>query len=172
GAARVSWDKDPTRAERLLDWLETNVDDRIKLFSDSTQDAAQEGRKKKKGKTPKIAYYKMIAEKVFSVDADESLRADYQKKPIRYARSVENYIKRLRKRYGEINKELGQTGAGLRVEDVEPGSEIENKIQTIKAEFPQWERLHGFWRTLPNFNPFTVSSEPGQNIADQAITLI
>ena len=35
-----------------------------------------------------------------------------------------------------------------------------------------WERLHGFWRTLLNFNPHTVSSEPGQNLAGKACTLL
>ncbi|KAJ7469520.1 hypothetical protein FB451DRAFT_1176760 [Mycena latifolia] len=172
GAARVSWDKDPTRAERVLDWLHNNVDYRVKLFSDSTQDAVAEGRKKKTGKTPKMFYYGLMADAVFSVDADASIREDYNKKPSRYARSVENFIKRLRKRYGEINKELGQTGAGLRVEDVVPGSEIANKIEKIRVDFPYWEQLHRFWRTLPNFNPFTVSSEPGQDIADQALALL
>jgi hypothetical protein len=34
--------------------------------------------------------------------------------------------------------------------------------------FPAWPRLHGFWRTLPNYNPFTVSSEPGQDMAGAA----
>ncbi|KAJ7085306.1 hypothetical protein C8R44DRAFT_752903 [Mycena epipterygia] len=156
GAARVFWDKDPTRTDRLLEWLTTNVDDRVKLFSDSTQDAVKEGRRKKTAKTSKMTYYQKIADAVFAVDASESVREDYKKKPERYARSVENYIKR------DVNKELGQTGAGLRVEDVVAGSDIGNKI----------EQLHGFWRTLPNFNPFTVSSEPGQDIAEQALALL
>jgi len=32
--------------------------------------------------------------------------------------------------------------------------------------------LHGFWRTLPSFNPFTASSEPGQDLAGAARALI
>ncbi|KAJ7487735.1 hypothetical protein B0H11DRAFT_1913324 [Mycena galericulata] len=104
GAARVFWEKDATRTERLLDWLTTHVDERIKLFSDSTQDANEAGRRKKTGKTTKMTYYSMMADAVFSVDAD-------LKKPVRYARSVENYVGRLRKRYRDVNQELGQTGA-------------------------------------------------------------
>jgi hypothetical protein len=34
--------------------------------------------------------------------------------------------------------------------------------------FKWWPRLHGYWRTLPNFNPYTVSSDPGQNLSDEA----
>ena len=38
--------------------------------------------------------------------------------------------------------------------------------------FPWWERLHGFWRTLPNFNPFTVTSQPGQDMAMEAVEML
>jgi len=38
-------------------------------------------------------------------------------------------------------------------------------------EFPYWERLHGYWRTLPNFNPHTVTSEPGQPLENEAMAL-
>ena len=48
-----------------------------------------------------------------------------------------------------------------------------NKANVLLAEreketFPWWERLHGFWRTLPNFNPYTVTSGHGQDIAMDA----
>jgi hypothetical protein len=94
GAARVFWDKDVTRTERLLDWLTVNADDRLKLFSDSTQDANEQGRKKQTGKTTKMAYYLKMADAVFSVDASDTVRADYVENPNRYARSVENYLGR------------------------------------------------------------------------------
>jgi hypothetical protein len=32
--------------------------------------------------------------------------------------------------------------------------------------------LHGFWRTLPNFNPYTVTSDPGQGLADEALGVL
>jgi hypothetical protein len=38
--------------------------------------------------------------------------------------------------------------------------------------FKWWPWLHGYWRTLPNFNPFTVSSDPGQNLADDAVSVL
>ena len=34
------------------------------------------------------------------------------------------------------------------------------------------ECLHGYWRTLPNYNPLTVSLEPGQDLKAQAMALL
>lgn len=42
-------------------------------------------------------------------------------------------------------------------------------LEELEKEFPFWSRLHGFWRTLPNINPYTVSSEPGQDLVGQAM---
>lgn len=39
----------------------------------------------------------------------------------------------------------------------------------LEKDFPFWSRLHGLWRTLPNFNPYTVSSEPGQDLKGEAL---
>jgi hypothetical protein len=44
--------------------------------------------------------------------------------------------------------------------------------ELLEQDFPYWKRLHGFWRTLPNFNPYTVSSEPGQDLAAEALALV
>jgi hypothetical protein len=38
--------------------------------------------------------------------------------------------------------------------------------------FKWWPRLHGYWRTLPNFNPYTVTSDPGQDLADEALSVL
>lgn len=45
-------------------------------------------------------------------------------------------------------------------------SEKETKL------FKWWPRLHGLWRTLPNFNPYTVSSDPGQDLAGEAFSVL
>lgn len=95
----------------------------------------------------------------------------------------------MRKEYRQFNEALGQTGAGLRYEDVDHGSKLWNLIgrffffliephhaycfpEQLEQDFPYWKRLHGFWRTLPNFNPFTVSSEPGQDLSTEALSLV
>ncbi|KAJ7200312.1 hypothetical protein GGX14DRAFT_660145, partial [Mycena pura] len=159
---RITWNS--LRIERALDWLENNVDERVKLFSDSTQDATAQGRKKKTSKGTKNAHYLKMSDYVFSTDPDKAVRSDFKRDPGRYAKSAENCITRLRKTYRKVNAELGQTGAGLRIEDVVEGSDIANKIGTshiylIREQFPAWERLHGFWRTLPNINPYTVDAD-------------
>lgn len=85
---------------------------------------------------------------------------------------------------------LGCTGAGLQCSEVEPGSKIQNLIgkptapryvyhltifffylDELMEDFPYWERLRGYWRTLPNFNPLTVTSEPGQDLEADALKL-
>jgi hypothetical protein len=45
---------------------------------------------------------------------------------------------------------------------------LEKEMQNFKW----WPRLHGYWRTLPNFNPYTVSSDPGQDLADEALSVL
>ena len=93
----------------------------------------------------------------------------------------------MRKEYRQFNETLGRTGAGLRYEDVEEGTNLWNLIgefmvpslahaycflEQLEQDFPYWKRLHGFWRTLPNFNPYTASSEPGQDLAGEALALL
>jgi hypothetical protein len=39
-------------------------------------------------------------------------------------------------------------------------------------DFKWWLRLHGYWCTLPNFNPYTISSEPGHDLAGQAASIL
>jgi hypothetical protein len=45
-------------------------------------------------------------------------------------------------------------------------------LELLEQDFPYWKYLHGFWRTLPNFNPYTASSEPGQDLAGEALALL
>jgi len=42
----------------------------------------------------------------------------------------------------------------------------------LEHNLPIWERLHGFWRTLPNYNPHTVLSGPSQDIEGEAQELL
>ena len=44
--------------------------------------------------------------------------------------------------------------------------------EQLEQDFPFWKHLHGFWQTLPNFNLYTALSEPGQDLAADALTLI
>jgi hypothetical protein len=141
-ARRVVWNS--ARTERLLDWLDENPEERQKLFSDSSKDAKEEGRRKRQAKSPKSEFHKSIAAFIFSVDSDPIVRADFRSNPTNYTKSVDNYIiryglylciftclwsyYRLRKDYRSFNEKLGQTGASLRYEDLKEGSDLKNQV--------------------------------------------
>lgn len=88
----VSWAKDISRTERLIDWLEQNVIDRQKLFSDSSQDAKKENRKQRVANGSKSKYHLLIAAAVFSIDADPKVREDFQGNSTKYGKAVENRL--------------------------------------------------------------------------------
>jgi len=141
---RVHWSA--ARTERLLDWLDDNPEDRQKLFSDSSKDAKDEGRRKRVAKNTKSEFHKKMATYIFSADSDPEVRADFLVNPVNYIKSVDNYIIRyvlysyyviksnifgscrLRKEYRGFNESLGQTGAGLRYEDIDEGSDLKNLV--------------------------------------------
>ena len=88
----TSWT--PARTECLLDWLEENPADCQKLFSDSTKDAKDEGRRKRVSKGMKSEFHKIIAMFVFSADVDAIVWADFTVNPRNYTKSVDNYLAR------------------------------------------------------------------------------
>ena len=90
--ARVVWDKYPVRTERLLDYLDAHPDVAIRLFGDSTKVAKLEGRSKVTAKSNKATAYMQLADGVFSVDDDTTIRADFAANPNKYAKAVDNYI--------------------------------------------------------------------------------
>lgn len=93
GAPRVLWNSN--RTERLVEWLENNVEDRQRLFSDSAQDAKEENRRRRTAKSVKTGFYIKIAEYVFSADEDARIRDDLKENGAkRYAKAVENRIAR------------------------------------------------------------------------------
>jgi hypothetical protein len=89
---RISWTT--ARTKRLLDWLEVNPVDRQKLFSDSTKDAKDEGRRKHVAKGTKSEFHKLIANYIFSVDNDKGVRDDFAANSVNYTKSVDNYLGR------------------------------------------------------------------------------
>ena len=56
--------------ERLVEWLEENVEDCQRLFSDSAQDAKEEKHCPRTAKSGKVIFHTKIANYVFSVDED------------------------------------------------------------------------------------------------------
>jgi hypothetical protein len=77
---------------RLLDWLESNPTDRIRLFSDSLQEAKVENRKKITGKESKLYIYHKITHAIFSVDENQVIRENYTNYLDKFSRAVENRL--------------------------------------------------------------------------------
>jgi hypothetical protein len=91
GTPRIQWNS--MRTERLLEWLENNVEDRQRLFSDSAQDAKEDNRRCRTAKSAKTSFYIEMAKYIFSVDEDERVRDDLKAHgPLKFAKVVENRI--------------------------------------------------------------------------------
>ncbi|KAH7903797.1 hypothetical protein BJ138DRAFT_986383, partial [Hygrophoropsis aurantiaca] len=167
-APQISWVNDPTRTDRILDWFDANPMDTLKLFSDSTSEAKEEGRSVQTGKSSKTVYHKAIATAVFSVDKDTAIRADFAVHPVRYQKSLASYLGRLKAQYRDFNTQLGKTGAGLDYKDIHEGSPLHNLVQSLMIDFPWWDRFHGHWRKLPSFNPVTVNADSTLDLSSEA----
>jgi hypothetical protein len=90
---RINWTT--VRTERLVEWLESHVEDRQRLFSDSAQDAKEGNRRRRTAKTGKGTFHLKMAEDIFSVDEDAKIRDDLRANGAkRYAKAVENHIAR------------------------------------------------------------------------------
>lgn len=91
GIRRVSWNL--PRTDRLVEWLEDNVEDRQKLFSDSAQDAKEENRRRRTAKGSKTCFHVKMAHYIFSVDENAKIRDDVKVNGANdYAKVVENRI--------------------------------------------------------------------------------
>ena len=91
GPPRILWNAN--RTERLIQWLEDNVEDRQRLFSDSAQDAREENRPRLTAKSVKTNFHLRMAEYIFLVDEDERVRDDVKLHGAKgYTKVVENRI--------------------------------------------------------------------------------
>ena len=80
----------------------------------------------KKSKTSKLFYYWKIANFIFEADPEE--KDNYALEPDKYAKSVENHIRGLKQKYRDFNKELGQTGAGLQINEINDNPDLQNLV--------------------------------------------
>ena len=88
---RITWNL--PRTDRLVKWLENNVEDRQKLFSDLAQDAKEGKRRRRTTEGTKTYIHIKIADFIFSVDEDVGIRDDVKVHGAKdYAKVVENRI--------------------------------------------------------------------------------
>jgi hypothetical protein len=144
---RITWNL--PRTDRLVKWLENNVEDRQNLFSDSTQDAKEGKRRRRATKGTKTCIHVKMADYIFSVDEDVTIRDDVKVHGAKnYAKVVENRIAMrvlfvaatsnpdfdkisLKRKYRDINNELGRMGAGLTVEQIRQNPELSKILGTF-----------------------------------------
>ncbi|GLB38029.1 hypothetical protein LshimejAT787_0410800 [Lyophyllum shimeji] len=162
-AKPLSWADNPSWTQRAIVHLTNDPSFRIKLFSDSTVKAKKEDRNKIQNHDGKSILYQQLGAAIFQDIADEQLREDFAADPARFGRSTQQQFARLKKSYQEYVRMLDGTAGGVRT-DEGPAK--------IRAEWPFWDDLHGFWSELPNYNPVGVTSSiAGQNFSAQAENL-
>ncbi|KAF9226096.1 hypothetical protein BS17DRAFT_814988 [Gyrodon lividus] len=107
----ICWEGTPAfsaHTTKLIEWCKKNESARIKLFSDSTQDAKEAGQKKEVSGVSKEDYFQQLAKQIFVNDSNQS-----QSHPHLFTTRINCCIQDLCKKYNKVNHKLGQTGAGL-----------------------------------------------------------
>ncbi|KAG1775876.1 hypothetical protein EV702DRAFT_937240, partial [Suillus placidus] len=154
---------------QLIAWCRDNEDACIKLFSDSVQDAKDQGRKKKQSGTPKEIYYLQLVGSIFANDKDPEMRLLFQQNPKVFIKPVQTQFGILKKKYNEVNVALKQTGAGMMFDDLQKDPERKTLLDLQLENFPWWPELHGWWRTNPAYNTISSSADPRQDFESAAL---
>jgi len=90
---KIRWDTDPNiRActTRLLAWCNTDQEIFLKIFSDSSQDAANQGRRRQQMSAHKEHYFQQATDAVFKNDHDPNIRQLYGQDPSRFVNPIKN----------------------------------------------------------------------------------
>jgi hypothetical protein len=94
-AKPIRWDDHKKWTQRAINYLIENPTFRKKLFSDSTTEAKDEGRKKVQGHEGKIIMYRTMAQAIFThEDTDQETRLEYEADPNKFARSTQQQFAR------------------------------------------------------------------------------
>jgi hypothetical protein len=89
-APEIQWAKNPDWTYTLIAYLGDHVTFRLRLFSDSTADAAKAGRPKLTAKDGKTQQYGVLAKHIFATEPGQS--ALYLQNPGRYSTAVETHL--------------------------------------------------------------------------------
>ena len=89
--SHVAWNEQ--RTEQLVEWLENNVKERQRLFSDSAQDTKEEKRRPCTARSGKTHFHIKMAEYIFSVDESAKIRDDLRENGVaKFVKAVKNRI--------------------------------------------------------------------------------
>jgi len=88
----IQWkgEKYTQRTARLIEWCKANEDARLKIFSDSTKDARQEGRARQQMTSQKTKYLQELSAAIFANDEDPKVREHYHKHPLAFVKPVQS----------------------------------------------------------------------------------
>lgn len=88
----ILWDKKTyhPRTARLIEWCKINEDARLKIFSDSSKDAKQEGRRRQQMSTQKNAYLLELATTIFQRDEDPVIQEHFRTNPLAFVKPVQS----------------------------------------------------------------------------------
>ncbi|KAG1809746.1 hypothetical protein EV424DRAFT_1287942, partial [Suillus variegatus] len=166
----IHWDKkNSPRTARLIEWCKVNQEAWLKIFSDSAKDAKEEGRTHQQMTTQKNVYLQQLATTIFQNDEDPKVREYFRVHPLAFTKPIQSRFISLRKKYNEINVQLGQTGAGLSFEVISGNEKMKGILgMYLLVVFPWWVDLHGWWRTNPTYNTLFLTADPGQDFAAEA----
>ncbi|KAH0833465.1 hypothetical protein J3R83DRAFT_12585 [Lanmaoa asiatica] len=116
--------------DHFIEWCTDNPTKHVKLFSDSTQDACQEGRPRTQLTSAKKELFAELAKYIF-VEKEQVLSLEEwgTQKAQAYVMATQRRHQILKNKYTECLKSLGETGAGLMVKDLQ-GSQYKNMLGT------------------------------------------
>ncbi|KAI5980693.1 hypothetical protein EDD15DRAFT_2205352, partial [Pisolithus albus] len=161
---RVLWEKaHASRTDRLIEWCRTHEGERKKLFSDSTQDAREEGRSKQQLRHGKNQIYIEMAKAIFLHDETDEFRALAATNPGVFASSIRSRL--------DVTPCLGRQVLGRTYEDLLSNEKTKNILAAITKDFPWWADLHGWWRTNPAYNNTFSAADVGQDFSARAVEL-
>ncbi|KIK14155.1 hypothetical protein PISMIDRAFT_72724, partial [Pisolithus microcarpus 441] len=152
----------------LISWCKMYPDTQIKLFSDSHQEAVNEGRRCQQMSAQKEVYFQQVADAVFTHNHDLHIRQLYAQYLSVFVKPIKSHFQSLRKKYNDTNKTLGSSGAGLTAIELRERPEMKRLLDKILDTFPWWEDLHRFWRTNPSYNTVCSTADPSQDFATEA----
>ncbi|KJA23890.1 hypothetical protein HYPSUDRAFT_1079170 [Hypholoma sublateritium FD-334 SS-4] len=167
GKHYVNWSaKEQLSTPLLLDWIDENARERTILFAPHDRRAARCG----PTALTKRACADRAAECIFG---DGNRDADDLKF---FGGLVYQRICYLRLKYKKFNNKIGRAAANMVYEEIEDRVLLARIRKLMMDEFPEWARLHVYWRTLPHINQFyrikpTAASEVPKARTKTTLTL-
>ena len=88
----IQWDKKNyhPRTAHLIKWCKINEDACLRIFSDSSRDAKQEGHPHQQLTTQKNTYLQQLATAIFENDEDPIIREHFHANPLQFVKPVQS----------------------------------------------------------------------------------